>query len=240
MAGLGASVPDIYVAGWSRGPTIVGIVLIGAVPTALALNELVSGQFIGGFCALAVVTFLSALALVSVHSKYVAVSPTNLEIGKGIWTRKVVSIPLERIDKITINSGYVRVSAGTLFNRVDLVVKDPQKLAEKLESARSEIGARRPNRVAGRQVYSEPLRAVSTHATAPPVRHQAVGGWLVTGVLVALVVGFSRCSKEPQVTTCPNYTAGTRLTCERLASECLRGNNMTDEPGCRAVFPNGY
>lgn len=233
---------NAYVADWSRGPTIVGIVFFGGIAGVLAISAVFSGQIISGMCAIAVVIALSKLSLMSASAKYVAVTSTNLEIGKGIWTHEAITIPLEKIDKIIVNSGSVRVSAGSLLNQTNLVVRNPKLLAERLEKARRDVGqsSQRPDPAERTAAISTLAKATADEKAAPPTKAQVTATWLVIGIIVATILGFSRCTVEPRQSACSAYTGDRRLICERMANECLKGNNMTLNPGCRAMFPNGY
>lgn len=237
-----ASEREVFVAEWSRGPTVVGIVIFGGIAGIIAVSLMMSGLIVSGLCGLAIVYALSKLSLMSARAKYVAITKTNLEIGKGIWADEIVTVPLEKIDKITVNSGAVRVSAGTLLNQVNLAVQNPKLLAERLEKARSEIGqtSRLPSANDKTLATPPPEKAVAGAKPIMPTKVQVTATWLVIGVIVATILGFSRCSLETRQSACSAYTGNRQLICEQLASECLKGNNMTREPGCRAAFPNGY
>lgn len=232
----------VYAAEWSRGPTMVGIIFFGGIAGVLAINAMFSGQTVSSLCAIAVVIALSKLSLMSASAKYVVVTSTNLEIGKGIWINEAITIPLEKIDKIIVNSGSVRVSAGRLLNQANLVVRNPKLLAERLEKARREVGQSSQHTDPDDQTVATSTLAKATagEKAAPPTREQVKATWLVIGIIVTTILGVSRCTVEPRQSACSPYTGDRRLICEKMASECLKGDNMTSHPGCRAMFPNGY
>lgn len=232
----------VYVADWSRGPTMFGIVFFGGIAGVLAINAVLAGQIISGLCAIAVVIALSKLSLMSASAKYVAVTPTNLEIGKGIWTHEEKTIPLEKIDKIIVNSGSVRVSAGSLLNQTNLFVRNPKLLAERLEKARREIGHRSQVPSPDNRTVTAPTstKTKAGKKAAPPTKEQNTATLLATGIIVATILGFSRCSVEPRQSACSTYAGDRRLICEKMANECLKDNNMISKQVCRAMFPNGY
>jgi hypothetical protein len=206
----------------------------------VAFGTLVSGQFVTGLTIFAIVVLLSSLALMAANAKCVMATGENLIVQEGIWTRETISIPLEKIDKIVVNSAYVRVSAGTIFNRVDLFVTDPSHLAAKLEKARSEIQARHPLPAAskGSTAASPPQGSMGEAIAESLTKKKKTATWLVIGVIASAVLGISQCTTRE--TACSEYSGSLRLTCERLAGECLKSDNMTQNPGCRAGFPNGY